>query len=122
MTRPWTPHEVRDGKKILHVKRCCEQCGREIGDVNEQELEAAVAGRRLPDVRDECGCPHVIEQLALFAQACDAREWGGAVDGVFHPTWEEIDPAGREQYIADATRTVRAMVTLGWAPRREDAS
>jgi hypothetical protein len=42
--------------RTIHVKRCCNGCGREIGDVTEAEMDAAVTGMPLPDVRDECGC------------------------------------------------------------------
>ena len=42
--------------KRMTVQRCCNGCGRSLGDVTEQEIECAVAGRPLPDVRQECGC------------------------------------------------------------------
>lgn len=122
MTRPWTPvQEMPDGRRRLTVKRCCENCGRELGDATNEELEAAVDGARLPDVAEECGCRTTIEQLALFSQARDARDWGakGAGQTEHHPTWSEIDPAGREQYITDATAIVRAIVALGWAPKEK---
>lgn len=115
MTRPWTPHEVRDGKKILHVKRCCEQCGREIGDVTQAEVEAAIAGIPLPDVADECGCPAVIEQIAMFAHRRDELAYGTA-------SWDTIGEPGRHDYRKDAAATVRAMVALGWAPSERNAS
>lgn len=54
--RVWTdPVKRPEGGTRLRVKRCCNGCGRELGDAHEVELEAAVAGRPLPDVRDECG-------------------------------------------------------------------
>lgn len=118
MTRPWTPHEtLPDGTRRLHVKRCCENCGREIGDVTPEELEAAIAGAPLPAVADECGCPPTIAQLAMFMQGRDAHENGKWADGLTHPTWEEIGPAGQEAYVKDATALLRAIVHLGWAPR-----
>lgn len=46
MTRPWTPHETHsDGSKTLHVKRCCEACGRPLGDATQAVLDAALAQR-----------------------------------------------------------------------------
>ncbi len=40
----------------ITVQRCCNGCGRSLGDATDDELNAAVAGAPLPDVRDECGC------------------------------------------------------------------
>lgn len=55
--RPSTPDEtLPDGSRRCRVKRCCNGCGRVLGDVTEAEIDAAVAGIPLPDVRDECGC------------------------------------------------------------------
>lgn len=120
MTRAFTPPQKTATGTRITVHRYCDSCGRDVGDASQEELEAAVAGVPLPDISRECGCAKAIEQLAMFSQARDAREWGAAVDGVFHPTWDEIDPVGRQQYIADATATVRAMVALGWAPKAVD--
>lgn len=36
------------------VQRCCNGCGRDIGDVTDDEMTAAINGWPLPDVRDEC--------------------------------------------------------------------
>lgn len=56
-TRPWTPDEsLPDGVTRIHVKRCCNGCGRILGDVTEAEIDAAVTGAPLPDVTAECGC------------------------------------------------------------------
>lgn len=53
--RPWTPpHTGNDGARVVTVKRCCNGCSTEFGDVTAAELDAAIAGRPLPDVRDEC--------------------------------------------------------------------
>jgi hypothetical protein len=38
------------------VQRSCNGCQKSLGDAYEAELDAAVDGRRLPDVRLECGC------------------------------------------------------------------
>jgi hypothetical protein len=56
-TRRRTPDVVNeDGSKRLHVRRSCNGCGNDMGDANDAELDAAVAGHLLPDVRLECGC------------------------------------------------------------------
>lgn len=57
MTRPFTPTvRLSPTTRRITMKRCCNGCGREIGDVNDAEMDAAMAGLPLPDVRDECGC------------------------------------------------------------------
>lgn len=38
----------------MTVQRCCNGCGREIGDVTRDEIDAAIAGLPPSDVRDEC--------------------------------------------------------------------
>jgi hypothetical protein len=59
--RPWTD-DVRtarpDGSTstTIVVKRCCNGCQRPLGDVTDDEIDAAVDGLPLPDVRTECGC------------------------------------------------------------------
>lgn len=56
-SRPWTPDRRNpDGSTTVTVKRCCNGCRRSLGDVTDREMACAVAGQRLPDVRDECGC------------------------------------------------------------------
>lgn len=55
-TRPRTPHEKRGTTTTLHVKRSCNGCGTDLGDATAAELDAAVVGEQLPDVRLECGC------------------------------------------------------------------
>lgn len=45
-----------DGSTTVTVQRCCNGCGRPIGDVTEAEVDCAIAGLPLPDVRAECGC------------------------------------------------------------------
>lgn len=55
MTRPWTaPERLPNGRTRITVKRCCNGCRRELGDATPAELDAAVAGRDLGDVRAEC--------------------------------------------------------------------
>lgn len=53
--RPRTP-EVRnpDGSRRITIQRCCNGCGGELGDATDRELECAVSGEPLPDVRNEC--------------------------------------------------------------------
>ncbi|WP_417510611.1 hypothetical protein [Microbacterium sp.] len=115
--RPWTLDKVEGKKRTIRVKRTCENCYRPIGDANDAEMDAAVAGAPLPSVADECGCGEVIEQLAMLSQRYDALHHGTvAADGSARPTWDELGPAAREEYLKEATNTVRAMVHLGWAP------
>ena len=58
-SRPWTPDYVdTDGVTHMTMRRCCNGCGREIGDATIEELQACVTGVQMPDVRDECGCLH----------------------------------------------------------------
>ena len=40
--------------RTMTVQRCCNGCGHGIGDVTEAEIEAAITGAPLSDVRDEC--------------------------------------------------------------------
>jgi hypothetical protein len=55
-TRPSTDTvRLPEGGSRITVKRCCDACGRELGDATEAELDAAVTGRLLPSVLDECG-------------------------------------------------------------------
>lgn len=55
--RKSTPDEVLpNGGKRITVQRCCNGCGRPIGDVTDEEMEAAILGLPLPDVRNECFC------------------------------------------------------------------
>ena len=45
-----------DGSSTIKVHRCCNGCGRDLGDATDAEVACAIGGARLPDVRDECGC------------------------------------------------------------------
>lgn len=61
------PVDLASGGQRFTVKRCCNGCQRELGDVTPAEMNAAIAGTPLPDVRQECGC------LAL--QAFTSKRW-----------------------------------------------
>lgn len=52
---------------------------------------------------------HATEQVALFMNARDHRDYGTA-------TWSELDIVGREAYLTDAAALVAAVKALGWAP------
>jgi hypothetical protein len=53
--RTWTPPErLPGGAQQFTVKRCCNGCGDQLGDVSEYEMQAGLAGDPLPDVRWEC--------------------------------------------------------------------
>lgn len=55
LPRHTTPlHKNPDGSETITVQRCCNGCGLSLGDVTLAEIEAAIDGRRLPDVRMEC--------------------------------------------------------------------
>jgi hypothetical protein len=111
MSRPWTPDTVNeDGSKTMRVKRCCDGCGRPLGDVTGDELEAAIAGAPLPSVVDECGCLPIMEQLAMFMNRRDEVESGTA-------PWAELDPVAQDSYRKDAIAAMRALAQLGWAPK-----
>lgn len=56
-TRLNTPDlTLPDGSTRITVKRCCNGCGRSLGDVTDAEMDACISGAPLPDVTTECGC------------------------------------------------------------------
>lgn len=54
--RIWTDTVRLATSSRITLKRCCNGCGRELGDVHDTEMDAAIAGWSLPDVTRECGC------------------------------------------------------------------
>lgn len=58
--RTKTPPRIRYNKageevgRTMTVQRYCNGCGHEIGDATLEEIEAAINGAPLSDVRDEC--------------------------------------------------------------------
>ena len=53
--RPDTPPRRNDGGTTTRrVKRACNGCGTSLGDATDAEIDAAMEGRPMPDVRDEC--------------------------------------------------------------------
>ena len=48
------PSTFPDGSQSITVQRCCNGCGDTLGDVTMAEIECAIDGRPLPDVRMEC--------------------------------------------------------------------
>jgi hypothetical protein len=57
--RTRTPDRVEtteDGRKrtVVTMQRCCNGCGEALGDVTDYEVNHAIAGLPLPDVRGEC--------------------------------------------------------------------
>lgn len=54
---------------------------------------------------------HDTKQLALYLNARDSREYGTAA-------WGDLDLAGQEAYLTDATAIVAAMKAVGWTPAR----
>lgn len=55
MTRTSTPDAVEpNGSTTITMKRACNGCGEQIGDVTKAEMLAGMNGLPLPDVRPEC--------------------------------------------------------------------
>ncbi|MFE9127046.1 hypothetical protein ACFYOF_16775 [Streptomyces sp. NPDC007148] len=55
MTRPNTPDRVNeDGSTTIKTKRACNGCSELLGDITDQEMNLAINGGPLPDVRREC--------------------------------------------------------------------
>ena len=53
--RPRTPEAVNpDGSWYFTIQRSCNGCGESVGDVTDAEIEIAIDGGELPDVRMEC--------------------------------------------------------------------
>jgi ribosomal protein S27AE len=53
--RPNTPDRINDdGSRTITTKRACNGCGQLLGDITNAEMQAAIAGAPLPDVRREC--------------------------------------------------------------------
>lgn len=53
--RSRTPEVVNpDGSRRMTVQRCCNGCGQSVGDAADEEIETAIDGGELPDVRMEC--------------------------------------------------------------------
>ncbi len=59
--------DSKRGARTITLQRCCNGCGRELRDVTDAEIDAAIEGRRLPDVRHEC--PDCAPALADQAEA-----------------------------------------------------
>jgi hypothetical protein len=53
--KPGPNGTIRKSRKVT-IKRCCDACGEPIGDVTDDEMDAAVSGRPLPSVAAEHGC------------------------------------------------------------------
>lgn len=86
MSRKFTPPEkLSSGATRLTVKRCCNRCGDEVGDATQAELEAAMNGSPLPDVRQECGCWSPLEEHTpgqrVLVEAFGFDEQEGTDDG-----------------------------------------
>ncbi|NUT38862.1 MAG: hypothetical protein HOV86_02645 [Thermoactinospora sp.] len=50
-----TPDRINDdGSRTITTKRACNGCGILLGDITEREMQAAIHGAPMPDVRREC--------------------------------------------------------------------
>ena len=60
--RAWTnsSKDWTTGITTITMKRCCNGCGRPLGDVIESDIDDNC---NLTDVRDECGCNQLLEAL-----------------------------------------------------------
>lgn len=83
--RPWTPDRRNDnGSTTITVKRCCNGCGTKLGDVTDREVNRAVAGLPLEDVRRECA--HCRPLVELEAAGC--KTWQITERSVSRVDWE----------------------------------
>lgn len=99
LNRPWTEavqHPANDehpsGYRTFVVKRACNGCGAQLGDMTEDEMAAAISGWDLPDVRHEC--------VVCASDAPAPLELG-----------EMLDPARAEALHLDAH-----LAAAGWEP------
>jgi hypothetical protein len=72
-TRTFTPDRKTvnaEGRTVTHMttKRVCNGCGEFVGDVTDAEMDCAIDGRPLPDVRSEC--EHCAPVVALEQAGC----------------------------------------------------
>ncbi|PYY59984.1 hypothetical protein DEJ17_06340 [Curtobacterium sp. MCSS17_011] len=65
--------------------------------------------------------PSRTELLARALQKRDAAQYGPVINGVQHPTWDEIGDMGRDEYLADAKYTVAALAVIDRAQYEYDA-
>jgi hypothetical protein len=57
LPRPWTADVVNaDGSRTIKVKRACDGCGHDVGDVTPLEMQYAMTTLDMPSVVDEHGC------------------------------------------------------------------
>jgi hypothetical protein len=70
-----TPVQTDGARRLITVQRCCNGCGDSIGDANDADLNAAVAGLPLPDVRAECAtCRLHLDTLNLALADTDGQQ------------------------------------------------
>lgn len=97
--RAFTPNEYRNGRCTLHVKRECNGCGNLIGDVTRQEIEDAVYGRPLADVRDECPwCAGQFTLNELLAEQAEFEADLGYLHGLADALFEFGPPRRAGKY------------------------
>ena len=100
--RPNTPDRVNpDGSRSITTKRACNGCGDLIGDITDAEMQAAIGGRALPDVRRECPtCAPTAPEPACARMQIASGEVHCLIGDCDHDRWH-VDGEG----YCDETRT-----------------
>lgn len=77
MPRTHTPDRVNtNGSKTIKMQRACNGCGQILGDVTDEEMQAGINGRPLPDVRQECPtCGPTAPPPACLPTAIIGGDW-----------------------------------------------
>lgn len=103
MTRPFTPARRNpDGSTTITIQRACNECGHTVGDATEAELNAAMLGRPILDVRDECPvCGHkqlvgpVSSVTFSGGPYLGPNAWGARPKVAYVPPRDTCDPRAR---------------------------
>jgi len=109
--RTFTPTEYRSGGRTLHVKRACNGCGELIGDVTDQEINDAIDGAPLTDVRDECDWCSTKAALAdVMREQADFDADLAYLQGLSNAIIEHVLPATGHLYYPCGTSVAEQML------------
>lgn len=75
------PRRNANGSTTYVTQRCCDGCGRELGDVYLAEIDQYMTTGRLPSVVDECGCQQTRDTVGTGAGEASTGQDAGS-DGV----------------------------------------